>query len=473
MANTAITIKDYYTSLGKEIPAKIDKSLLVFNDIISTTKHDKQSFWRIIVALSVPINKSHFSMTNDQFVNSKIVVKRYVESGLIDGKIKDSSETIYTTGKNIGKLNETNAFTQAIRDSLGIYTKQTRKTSNSEISQHPLPMLVKMEGKVKSVSFRSFYDKSEGSVSIQPKLNGARCMTHLHTTNTPNKYDICMYSRSGIPHKSMNRLKETIGKIFLELSKNKINVIGLYFDGEIYSHGKTLEYITGQMRNQSPDSGSDLEYYLYDIYMLYDPEMIFSERYKLLKSFEPIINNITDKIHILQTYSIENCRYFDEAKLMSLDYYQKFLDLGFEGEIIRNNNAPYELGTGGYHSSNIIKMKPIYDDEYTIVGFIEGKGKSAGTFTWIVETSTPDKTQFNVEHKNLTIDQRKKIFIKFNEIESNGKTFFENNIKGKPLKVEYFSKSNKGLPTLAKAVGVREEDTPDKPAVWSMLVSNI
>ena len=50
MANTSITIKDYYTALGKEIPAKINKSLIVFNDVISTTQHDKKSFWRIIVS---------------------------------------------------------------------------------------------------------------------------------------------------------------------------------------------------------------------------------------------------------------------------------------------------------------------------------------------------------------------------------------------------------------------------------------
>lgn len=496
MANTAITIKNFYESIGKEIPARIDsaRNAIVFNDIISTTKHGKKSFWRIIVAFpeNVLINKGHFDMKDSDFNKLNIVVKRFVETGLIDGKIKDSSETLYNSGKNIGKVNETNAFTQAIRDSLGMYTKQFRKaisgieqvstnttkisTSQLPITLHPLPMLVKMEGKAKKVSLENFYETSKGSISIQPKLNGARCMTHLHQINDNNtNYEVCMYSRSGIAHKSMGKLKEIIGKIFSKIPSNIVNILGLYLDGEIYSHGESLEVITGQMRKQSEESGADLEYYLYDIYLSDNPKLTYNQRKEILDLLKPIIESITDKIKILQTFSTDKCEDFEEAKDLIYNYYNSFLKENYEGAILRNNNAVYELGTGGYHSSNIIKLKPLYDNEYKIVGFLNGKGKSLGTFTWVVETVNKlnnEIVKFNVEHKGLTIEQRKKIFNKFNEIEPNGKSFFDNNIKGKLLKVEYFSLSNKGLPTLAKAVCVREEDNPNEYPVWANLVKS-
>ena len=61
----------------------------------------------------------------------------------------------------------------------------------------------------------------------------------------------------------------------------------------------------------------------------------------------------------------------DQAHLQQ--FYQAILNQGGEGVVVRNPNAHYIRG----RSAQILKMKPVADEECTVVAHHQGKGKHA------------------------------------------------------------------------------------------------
>ncbi len=134
--------------------------------------------------------------------------------------------------------------------------------------------------------------------------------------------------------------------------------------------------------------------------------------------------------------------------------YRGFMVLGFEGSIVRNKDGLYRADprskTSYLRSMDVQKRKPVFTDEFEIVGFTEGKkGRDKGALIWIL--TTPEDKRFNVTPKNVTIAERKKLFSAFIK----DKKVFDNDYKGKKITVEFEDKSALGIPLRAKALGLR------------------
>jgi ATP-dependent DNA ligase len=143
---------------------------------------------------------------------------------------------------------------------------------------------------------------------------------------------------------------------------------------------------------------------------------------------------------------------------------KQFIKEGFEGAILRKDNAGYEYGYSNHHSSNLIKIKPKFDSEFPVVGYTQGtKGKDVGAVIWECSVPKPlnaKDDRFTVVPRGMTQDDRKKIFRCLGQkvINDEGKTVtrFERDVKGLPLTVEYAGLSTKtGKPLQAKAVAFR------------------
>ena len=112
----------------------------------------------------------------------------------------------------------------------------------------------------------------------------------------------------------------------------------------------------------------------------------------------------------------------------------------------------------------IAQIKPIFDDEFTVVGYSQGtRGKDVGAVIWECEVpkfGNSTDNLFTVVPKDMTYSERYAIYKCLGTLVDgpNGKkiTRFERDIKGLPLTVEYSEMSTKtGKPLQAKALSFR------------------
>ena len=122
----------------------------------------------------------------------------------------------------------------------------------------------------------------------------------------------------------------------------------------------------------------------------------------------------------------------------------------YEGIVIRNLEAPYEIGKNKeIRTYQVRKRKPYSTAEYAIWDFKEGKGKNKGVLTWILKTA--GGKIFSAD-ANMDLQTRAKMFREF----TRNREKFNKNYKGKLLTVKFFTISKDGIPTQPKVVGIRE-----------------
>jgi hypothetical protein len=133
--NSMINLALIKTSFTKEA---IDNGVFKghFNDNVfefdpiryTNAKGDKISHWSISIKLLnaageiIPITDN--MLENNTQLDPEFKAAIETASGQEGGKIRDVTPTYITTGKNIGKANETNIVSQAFRDALGLYNKK-------------------------------------------------------------------------------------------------------------------------------------------------------------------------------------------------------------------------------------------------------------------------------------------------------------------------------------------------------------
>ena len=141
-----------------------------------------------------------------------------------------------------------------------------------------------------------------------------------------------------------------------------------------------------------------------------------------------------------------------KAELLCL-YYAAVIQK-FEGLMVRNEHGVYatsnESKTSKNRSADLQKLKPWYDEEFEIVGYTSGKGRNHGAIIWICKTVNGH--EFNCDPKNMTIEDRKKLYAEF----INSADKFKNEYKGLMMTIQYEEKNNdSGIPQRAKALGIR------------------
>ena len=143
----------------------------------------------------------------------------------------------------------------------------------------------------------------------------------------------------------------------------------LILDGELYIPGEPLNKISGLMNRDDPtdDDWKRVKFMLFDI--------VVDEPYErripiLIKTANQICGRLDGKgcpLEVVETRVIQSRGHLQEM----LD---KAVEEGEEGIVIRNPRSlyPYE------RSSDILKVKPVYDDdEAVVIGYEKGTGKNA------------------------------------------------------------------------------------------------
>lgn len=257
-----------------------------------------------------------------------------------------------TSGKNIGKKNETTPYEQACAGAMSMFRKQKVTAGYSEIRSKepvlPLPMLAhSFDKRSHRITYPAF---------VQPKIDGVRMITAFNENG-----EFVFLSRTG---KSFGALKGAFEK---HLGFLKSPSIVLWLDGELFSSTLTFEEIVSTVRNeQTPDPKmfDQLEYHVYDI-IPENNDMSFHERHEALRQLS---QKFSDKIKRVPTYVVHNA---DEV----IRHHDNFVKQGYEGVMIRNRDGPYVYK----RSYDLQKYKNFRDDEFVIVDIKEAIGNDAGT----------------------------------------------------------------------------------------------
>lgn len=202
----------------------------------------------------------------------------------------------------------------------------------------------------------------------QYKINGLRCIIGAKSNPMDmfNNIYLTYHSRTGEDWTAKMSWMDEI--IIQRLDKNLIDAMieeGVCLDGELYLPGYSVNDINSFVKNTNLKQHYLLQYWCYDL--CYE-NMTATHRMQLkskwcsaaywinIKTKEEHLNNKNPFV-LLSNYFISN---YDEAITARNNY----IDLGFEGLIIRNPNSEYQFGK---RNQAMFKFKKIDDGKFVIV----------------------------------------------------------------------------------------------------------
>lgn len=521
-----------------------------FDTLRGQNKNGRDTEWTIFVQLrdanGEPARVEKAMLLPEADLPAGYYAVHYVRSRIADGKVRATVESPVREGKNLDKANRTNPLTQALRDAFGLYGKHMKHMSNGQAGPaaepaagpadmiamiavpavaapdwwdvaeadraaavqatpvNPRAMLVQKEGDSQS-AYLTPTDFRQG-VEVQRKYNGVRLNAYL--VREGDRFVLHMYLRKGDPLSGKQYLRDQIAQVLrcapplyealpeyarglASFARAAYDVWGtgvpqVVLDGELYIHGRSLQYISGQARKES-DEGH-LTYVVFDCFfpaaIAVGENMPSGLRQKYLDAWTAQCDwaAVAPRLHRAERWRVRSMAGVQR-------YVDKFLGEKYEGVVARKMDGRYEYGNNNYHSPELLKFKQKHDQEYTVVDFKQGtKGKDIGAIIWIAAVDktaagqySPEldpKAQegiFSVTPKNMTYPQRKRLFVCMGEMVEPGVTRFAKYIKGAPLTVEYPELSEADIPVQAKAVAFRtyedKEDTVN-PVIQACLASD-
>lgn len=182
---------------------------------------------------------------------------------------------------------------------------------------------------------------------VQPKYDGFRCRAIPIETGIQKDSYIFLSSEENIFY-SVPHLNEVFRRIGLRAE----------LDGELYNHQMYLEggfdlilSVCSRTVNIHPRS-QEIQFHLFDI-VNSEPQM---RRILLIDA----LRGLTPWIQVAPFWLCENLKDV-------LNAYDKIIELGYEGIIVRHFQGPYQKK----RSTMVMKFKPKKDDHYKIVGWKE------------------------------------------------------------------------------------------------------
>ena len=225
------------------------------------------------------------------------------------------------------------------------------------------PMLAQRLERARNISLKN--------AKMQVKLDGHRCLI------TCTDGEIVAYTRQG-------KLITTIDHILQKLACRIPE--GYTLDGELYTHGASLQTISSWIKRAQPNT-MKLTYYVYD---LISPSNIrYSVRKEMLDDIVPADDPF---IRALKTFNYND----DEGMRKMFNTAKKS---GYEGLIIRLDNYSYE---DGKRSKGLLKVKSQMDEEFKVIDVVPSKDQ------WgICVCLTPAGKQFNVSAPGNMVEKTK------------------------------------------------------------------
>ena len=252
-----------------------------------------------------------------------------------------------------------------LRNYLETYLPKYSTTSEGFV----LPMLAKVLEDNKP--FEKF-----GTMLGQWKIDGLRCIigAEKNSMDLFNPITLNYHSRTGEDWTPKMKWMDEI--LLPKISQSLIDMMieeGACLDGELYLPGYSVNDINSFVKNTQLANHYKLQYWCYDICC---ENMSATHRAEFLRmNTKNIIFNIQDKethlnnkeqFGLLYTYIVPDFIYAEDIR-------NKFIDLGFEGLILRNPSAEYQFGK---RNQSMLKHKKVDDGKFVIVDIISEHKRS-------------------------------------------------------------------------------------------------
>lgn len=283
---------------------------------------------------------------------------------------------------------------------------------NNQNNGNILPMLAK--------TYTGNIWKKTSCMLGQWKINGLRCFITAYKGDTIfNPVRLRFQSREGIIWNTLTVLEDYLfDSLSADIIQNMLDD-NWALDGEIYLPGYSVNEINHFVKDPNDIHNKLLQFWCYDIAI---PEMVQHKRDKIRLDIKPFtvfdskdkhLNN-KKQLVILPTYHICN-----DADAYA--WRDKFIDLGFEGLILRNPDVDYQYGRRrvGYME----KFKAKTDGKFEIVDIQPERKRNLPIITcrndindstFETRFSMPhDKQEYILNHKEDYIG--KFVFISYGE----------------------------------------------------------
>jgi len=368
-------------------------------------------------------------------------------SGQLDGK-KITNKWTTCEGKNLGKTNETSGAEQALKEAEAKHQKKRDKgyrldVDNIDVKKFYIPMLAQdFKNKLRKQTVMNFLGEGHREMShpifSQPKLDGIRCIAMREG----------LFTRNGKPITAVPHIHEALEPFFKLYPYATL-------DGELYNHAYKDDFnkIIHLVRKQNltgehlAESKRMIQYHIYDAPVIgkaqpiahsnYTEKDLFSDRTSVLDAQFANLGIDGRSLHgepnplvIVETTEVNSREHLDEL-------YADYVEVGYEGQMVRID-GPYENKRSPY----LLKRKEFMDEEYTILGYEEGKGNRAGTVK-----------HFKFKNKNGK------------DFNSNVKGTFEymaellergDELVGKKATIKYFNLTPDGVPRFPYVIAIRD-----------------
>jgi len=276
----------------------------------------------------------------------------------------------------------------------------------------------------------------------QRKYDGIRCIAHRDAQTG----QIVLESRKGTSFTGFPELTT-------ELERILTNTNSIYLDGELFTDKIDFESISGLVRSHTKSTlvktkkatekqkqaikddeentakKGLIEYHIYDMIDTENLKQPFSQRWERLYG-------------LVDWNSLKKCKYVESYVLNTpaeiKPMHDHFVSEGFEGIMLRDINAPYEINK---RSKYLQKYKEFVDEEFNIVGFHEGSGNEKGAVVW--DCITQSGQPFAVRPRG-TFEMRQALY-------KNAASYI-----GKQLTVIFQEYSTDGIPRFPVGKGIRE-----------------
>jgi ATP-dependent DNA ligase len=316
-----------------------------------------------------------------------------------------STHTTLTTGKNIGRANETSPITQAMAECGSAWSLKIKKgftiapandarpaspageSTQEQLNTHGMRGMLQMfqDKKLFPMALQPWkhHGKIQFPAIVQPKLDGVRCVARLGSDGS-----VRLESRGGVGLEGFHTITSTLAHLYDQLLSPTTRI-----DGELYIHGVDLQEISGIARRseahvaQTDTLGKeDLIFHMFDVF---DPmadatnsPQSTTDRMTVLASINTWVQNSsgTHSLQVVDSHIVQTMEDSDEL-------FNSLTEAGYEGIVYKNANARYEWSESREkRSMNFIKRKTMLTDEFTIVDFTSGKGKHANCVVFILQT---------------------------------------------------------------------------------------
>lgn len=273
------------------------------------------------------------------------------------------------------------------------------------------------------------------------KINGERCIiTATKTIDLFNPIKLNYRSRTGIDW--TDKLSYLDEYLIPKISKTILDMMleeDVALDGELYLPGYNINDINHFIKNTNVPQHYQLQYWLYDLAI---DNMSAIARYSTLQA---------NFLNYLKVFSNKNEHLNNEERLVLLPIddvlnfngantlRDKYIDLGFEGIVIRQDDADYQFG--GKRNNSMLKYKKIADGIFKIVDIVPEGVKRSHLPKFICKNDINDE----LFECTINLPQNVQAAILVNK----------NNYIGKNMLVEYRERSGvKQVPFHAKAIKI-------------------